>query len=313
MIPPQRFSDRQILELRPPKNAVDESKPYAFLVEQEYSAVGELEDVATLFLSNRECPFRCLMCDLWKNTSDEMVSAGSIPKQIDYALERLPQADSIKLYNSGNFFDAKAISPSDHDAISQRCHGFRTVIVENHPRLTDDRCLQFRDRVESRMEVAMGLETTHPEILPLLNKQMTVDDFSRATEFLTSHDIAVRAFILLRPPHLTEDEGVDWAIKSANSAFDMGVTCCSIIPTRPGNGILDSMLDDGSFQRPTIRSMERVIDELLPCSHGRVFMDLWDVEQFYQCPDCGPQRRDRLQHMNLTQGKTPQVRCKCDP
>ena len=43
-------------------------RPYAFFVEEERSASGEVVPVATVFLTNRECPWRCLMCDLWKNT-----------------------------------------------------------------------------------------------------------------------------------------------------------------------------------------------------------------------------------------------------
>ena len=75
-------------------------------------------DVATLFLTNRECPYRCLMCDLWKNTLTETVPIGAIPAQIDYALGQLPPARQIKLYNSGSFFDPHAIPPQDHPAIA---------------------------------------------------------------------------------------------------------------------------------------------------------------------------------------------------
>ena len=139
------FDDRAILAARPTKQPVDPWRPYAFLTEPEHTAAGRVEDVATLFLTNRECPFRCLMCDLWQHTTDETVSPGAIPAQINYALERLPAARHVKLYNSGNFFDRKAIPPEDHAAIAERVAGFKTVIVENHPKLCSDACLRFRD------------------------------------------------------------------------------------------------------------------------------------------------------------------------
>ena len=75
-------------------------------------AGGAVEDVATL-LSNRECPFRCLMCDLWKNTTTDASPDGAVAAQIEYALARLPPALHVKLYNAGNFFDAQAIPPAD--------------------------------------------------------------------------------------------------------------------------------------------------------------------------------------------------------
>src|SRR5437016_13099926 len=79
--------DRWALDQRGPKNRLDPWRPSAFMVEPERSEAGELVDVATLFLTNRECPYRCLMCDLWKNTLDERVPVGAIPAQIRYALE----------------------------------------------------------------------------------------------------------------------------------------------------------------------------------------------------------------------------------
>ncbi|HUG89440.1 MAG TPA: radical SAM protein [Planctomycetaceae bacterium] len=296
-----RFSGREIVAARPARNRVDSEQPYAFLVEPERSAAGTVVDVATVFLTNRECPFRCLMCDLWKNTTEEPVPPGAIPRQIDYALERLPPAVQIKLYNSGNFFDAKAIPRSDFEAIAGRVRSFENVIVENHPCLCSMECVRFRDRLGTALEIALGLETVHPGVLPALNKQMTLDDFARAVEFLTAHDVAVRAFILLRPPFLSDAEGVEWALRSVEFAFSLGVGCCSIIPARAGNGIMDRLQHEGRFDPPTMDSMERVLEEGLRRGQGRVFMDLWDVERLFRCARCGPVRRERLRRMNLSQ------------
>ncbi len=307
-----RFSDRDITSARGPKNRVDSSRPYAFLVEPECSATGRVEDVATVFLTNRECPFRCLMCDLWRNTTDGRVPPGAIPEQIDHALERLPAARHIKLYNSGNFFDHQAIPPEDYGAIAQRVSGFETVIVENHPRLCGDDVLRFRDLIPGQLEVALGLETAHEEVLAALNKRMTLHDYEQAVRFLCGHGIRVRTFILLRPPFLSEEQGVEWAERSLRFAFDVGVACCAVIPTRAGNGMLDQLATQGLFQSPTMRSMERVLETGLRMGRGRVLMDLWDGERFDPCLACGARRRERLHRMNLTQTLLPPIECRCD-
>ena len=303
------LSTRAILETRPPKNRVDPWRPYAFFVERERAATGEVVDIATLFLTNRECPWRCVMCDLWKNTTDGPVPVGAIPKQIDYALERLGPARQIKLYNSGNFFDAQAIPAQDHPAIAERVGRFERVIVENHPKLCGESCLRFRDQCGTSLEVAMGLETVHPEVLPRLNKGMTLDDFAQAVELLLRHQIAVRTFILLRPPFLSESEGVKWAIKSLDYAQSLGVGCCAIIPTRGGNGILERLAADGEFEPPTIRSLERVLEHGISLRGGRVLADTWDIERFCDCPQCGPLRAARIGAMNLSQQVEPAVPC----
>ena len=348
-------TDADILAARPPNQRLDPWMPYAFLVEPERTASGAVEDVATIFLTNKECPFRCTMCDLWKYTLDERVPVGAIPAQIDHALERLPLAKHVKLYNAGNFFDAQAIPPEDHAAIAARVRHFETVIVENHPRLTDDRCVRFRDllvasfnrvgnapreiviepqsrgalptrlNVEEddteqrlshceqgpRLEVALGLETIHPDILPRLNKRMTVDDFDRAATFLREHNIDVRTFLLLKPPGLNERDGIEWAVKSLAHAFAVGVGCCSVIPTRAGNGFMERLQSSGGFVPPTIRSLEEVLERGIELARGRVFLDLWDAGKFCDCPQCGPVRIERLRRMNLSQQMEPHVECSC--
>ncbi len=47
--------------------------------------------------------------DLWKNTLEQTVPPRAIPAQIEYALGRLPPARDIKLYNSGSFYNPRAI------------------------------------------------------------------------------------------------------------------------------------------------------------------------------------------------------------
>ena len=305
------FSDHDIVAARGSKEEVDPRRPYAFLLEREYIAPGRIEEVATVLLTNRECPFRCLMCDLWKHTTDAPVAVGDIPRQLDFALESLSAAQHVKLYNSGSFFDRKAIPAEDYGAIAERIGHFQTVVVENHPKLCGDNVLKFRDLLHGNLEVALGLETVHPDVLPRLNKQMTLDDFEDAVTFLRKNDINVRAFILLRPPFLDEYEGVKWALRSLKYAFDAGVQCCSVIPTRAGNGIMDHLERSGDFAPPSLRSIESVLEAGIELGRGRVFMDLWDLEKFSDCSACGPLRRTRLRQMNLVQRTLPPAACHC--
>jgi len=314
-------SDAEILAARPPRKKHDPWKPQAFFLEEERSGRGKLESTATLFLTNRECPFRCLMCDLWQYTTEERVPIGAIPAQIEFALSELQSqgganATQIKLYNSGNFFDAQAIPPKDWERIAELVRGFETVIVENHPRMCGEKCVAFRDLLGGELEIALGLETIHPGVLPRLNKGMSVDDFAKAIEFLNGNGIRTRAFILLRPPYLSEEAGREWALKSIEYAFSRGVNCCSVIPTRGGNGIMEQLALDGEFERPRLSSLEWILEQGLRVvaerARGeRVFVDLWDLERFRECPECFEGRRVRLEEMNRTQKMTPGIFCAC--
>jgi radical SAM enzyme (TIGR01210 family) len=299
----QLFGDDWILARRPPRNLVSADRPYAFMVEQEPAAEGGVVDVATLFLTNRECPFRCLMCDLWKNTLEAPVAAGRIPEQIRWALNQLPPARHLKLYNAGNFFDPLAIPPEDYAEIARLATPFERVIIECHPRLVGRRCWEFRRMLAGDLEVAMGLETIHPDVLPRLNKQMTLDDFSHAVNSLHAEGVAVRAFILVRPPFLSDPEGLEWSQRSLDYASSLNVECCSLIPTRAGNGAMEELERLGHFAPPSLESLEQALEYGLSQHAGRVMLDLWDIDRVSPAAPARAERIARLGRLNLTQGR----------
>lgn len=301
--------DRWIIERRPPRNSLDPLRPYLFFAEEECSRDGEVVAVNTLFLTNRECPWRCLMCDLWKNTLTDTVPPGAIPAQMDYALARLPAARHIKLYNSGSFFDPRAIPPEEFPAIAARVAGFERVIVESHPALAGTSCLRFRDMLTGRLEVAMGLETVHTEVLARLNKRMALDQFARAAEFLTSHGVDLRAFILVNPPYLRGPEALEWTRRSLDFAFECGASAASLIPTRAGNGALEILAQRGEFEPASIANLEAAMEYGLGLRRGRVFADVWDLRQFSTCQICYEARTTRLQRMNLEQRIAVPIEC----
>lgn len=305
------INDRWIVAHRGPKNPVDPQIPYAWLVEKERTASGNIEDTGIIFLTNRECPYHCLMCDLWKNTTDEPVPAGAIPSQIARALEQMPPARHLKLYNSGSFFDGKAIPEEDYTEIAALINGFDTVIVESHPRLINNKCLQFRGMLKPDLHIALGLETVHPGVIRRLNKRMTLEDFENSVHFLSRHQMMSRAFILVRPPFLSETEGIYWAERSIDFAFHAGVECCTLIPVRAGNGAMDLLGNMGYFTPPDIGSLEKVLEYGIGLGKGRVFADTWDIGLFSTCDKCIVERTKRLTEMNLSQQIISPVVCSC--
>jgi archaeosine synthase beta-subunit len=301
--------DAWIVSRRPERNFVDPLRPYAFLVEDECAASGEVVPVATILLTNRECPWRCLMCDLWRNTLTQSVPAGAIPTQIEYALQRLGVARQIKLYNSGSFFDPKAIPSEDYAAIAERVASFERVIVECHPALVGEICISFNNRIAGNLEVAMGLETAHPEILERLNKRMSLEEFKNAAQILQNNGIGLRVFILVKPPFMEEKEALEWAARSLDFAFDCGATAATLIPTRGGNGAMEELAGAGLFSPPKLATLEAAMACGIAMRRGRVFADLWDVRRTTSCECCIELRIARLNAMNLQQCVLPPVQC----
>jgi radical SAM enzyme (TIGR01210 family) len=300
---PERASerDRWIVAQRPPRATLDPRRPYAFLAEHERASSGEVVPVSTVFLTNRECPWHCVMCDLWKNTLTGTVPLGAIPEQIKFALRQLPPARHIKLYNSGSFFDVQAIPPEDYLGIAALLKPFERVIVESHPALIGDRCVDFRDLLSAQLEVAMGLETVHPVALERLNKRVTLEQFAAAAERLRDQAIDLRVFLLVQPPFVPIDEALQWAQRSLDFAFDCNATAVTLIPTRGGNGAMEMLQETGAFSPPDLLTVEKAVEYGVVLGRGRVFADLWEIERIATCVHCRAARIARLEHINLTQ------------
>jgi radical SAM enzyme (TIGR01210 family) len=315
---PARGRTEWIVAQRPPRPAApDPNAPHGVFLERERLASGDIVDSGVVLLTNRECPWRCVMCDLWKNTTRESVPVGAIARQVELAVRqwsvagRLPA--QVKLYNSGSFFDPAAIPSADYAPVARHISFARHVVVESHPLLVGNRALTLRDLLSSSLEVAMGLETAHPEVLEKLNKKFDLTRFARTAEFLAKERIALRVFILVNPPFLAVSEGIAWAVKSAEFVFGCGASAVTLIPTRGGNGAMERLRESGEFNPPTLAALEAAQDAALALGRGRVFADVWNLEPFSICPHCFSARRARMEMANLTQLAAPPVHCEfCD-
>jgi radical SAM enzyme (TIGR01210 family) len=324
--PDARARDLFVLDRRPARDAHDPLVPQSVLVEPERTAQGVVAQVATVFLTGRECPWHCVMCDLWRHTIETDTPPGAIPAQIAGARERIRlshgDVDRMKLYNSGSFFDPRAVPERDYDSIAIAVSGLVHLVVESHPALVGLRTERLLEALRrhagpASLEVAMGLETAHRAALDQINKRMTVESFARAAAHLERLGVALRVFLLVSPPFVPEDEQDEWLLRSVDVAIETGASVVSLIPTRTGNGAINALAANGSFRSPRLADLERSLALSLDrvptrydgATRTRVFADLWDLDRFADCPICLDARRARLHTMNLDQRVLPPVVC----
>ncbi len=315
--------DRFVRDRRGQRTRHDAWRHQGVLVEDERTAGGSIASVATVFLTGRECPWRCVMCDLWQYTIAADTPRGAIPAQIAAARDELRGRSTavthIKLYNASSFFDPRAVPEEDYDGVAAQLAGLAHVVVESHPALVGSRVDRFLDALDRhrtgtaalQLEVAMGLETVHPEALERLNKRMTVDAYAVAAERLRARGVSLRAFLLISPPFVPPAEQNDWLFRSIDVAFSCGASVVSLIPTRAGNGALDTLASARAFRAPRLEDIERSIESALDVrpDRGRILVDLWDLQRFSGCGRCFEVRRARLHAINLEQRLSPRRSC----
>src|SRR5262249_11675298 len=141
--------DRFVLERRAPRPKHNPWRYQNLIIEDERTADGEVARIATVFLTGRECPWRCVMCDLWRSTTVTDTPAGAIPAQLAAARRQVARKKDpvyrFKLYNAGSFFDLRAVPATDYLDIAVELSGVTHVIVESHPALVGPRVDTFLD------------------------------------------------------------------------------------------------------------------------------------------------------------------------
>ena len=304
-------ADARIRRLRPPKPRVDPYTAHGALVEEERRPDGTRERALTVFLAGAECPFTCSFCDLWRYTIDGPTPPGALATQVEKILNAAatPLPHRIKLYNASNFFDRRAVPLADRDRLAALTEPFGGVTVESHVNTIGRETLAFARQLRGRLEVAVGLETIHPEAARRLNKRLDLPRFDAAARLLADNGIDLRVFVLVGAPHVPPAESVHWTIRTVEYAVAQGASVVAIIPVRGGNGELERLQSLGAFTPPSLSQLEDALDGCLQFTNSVVTADTWDVEMFAACGACRVARGDRLRRINLT--GQPEARVDC--
>lgn len=298
------IDSRMVLAARGLKNPVVPQPTPLVITESEPDADWQLRSATTVFLLGKECPFRCLMCDLWRHTTDQRTEPGSLVRQLAAVLPSITHRDTIKLYNASNFFDPPAVPTTDLAALADLVRDFKCVVVENHPKLIGPSVQAFADQINGQLQVAMGLETSDPQRLRWLNKQMTVADYDRACETLRGWGLSIRTFLLLPAPGVPPAEMVDHTLASVRHALVMGSEVTSLIPLRGGNGILDQLIAAGKVVLADGAQLLQTFEQAIALprgKHQRVLLDLWDAAIHFQAMADVDIVIKRLEQWNLNQ------------
>lgn len=233
--------------------AAQRKRPVAVWREKE-RLDGEVVDCLTVILRTTGCYWAkkegCRMCGYIQDT-DPGVTQQDLLEQFHSALAR-KMPGVVKIFTSGSFFDSREVSKDTREKISQKLEdmGVKKLIVESRPEfVTEDVLDEFEGR-GFQLEVGIGLESASDFVREvLINKGFTFQEFENAARLLKRRGFRVKAYLLLKPPFLSESEAIADVVHSASKIKKL-VDVVSINPTNVQRGTLVERLWERWLYRP---------------------------------------------------------------
>jgi radical SAM enzyme (TIGR01210 family) len=204
------------------------------------------------------------MCPLPNEAIDpkkRAVLAKDYVEQVRSALLTYPGCEMVCLYNDGSFFADRELQIEARGAIYHLlvAYGCRVLMVESLPAfITEGRLREARRALKKiQVIVGIGLQSASAEVRELcINSPVCEDDFIKAIELLASYGFGTKAYVMLKPPFLTEDEAIKDATSTMAWLRTHNVQDITLCPTRVARGtVVSDLFERGWYSPPMLTSI----------------------------------------------------------
>ncbi|HEV2165649.1 MAG TPA: archaeosine biosynthesis radical SAM protein RaSEA [Thermoplasmata archaeon] len=165
----------------------------------------------------------CSMCGYSRDTLGRAATSDELASQISEARSAYRGEPYVKVYTSGSFLDDREVDPASRLAlVSAFRDGARRFLFETLPEFATPEALSpLSEAFPGQLEVAMGLESADPEVLRrFVNKGSPPQEYLEAADRVRALGIPTKAYLLLKPPYLSEREAVEDVVRSVEVARD---------------------------------------------------------------------------------------------
>jgi archaeosine synthase beta-subunit len=233
----------------------------------EAEAIGEERLRAfVLILRTRGCYWAdlkgCSMCGYAKDTLGRSATPEELAQQLDAALRVYRNEPYVKIYTSGSFLDDREVDAGSRQRLAAAFSGrARRLLFETLPEFVTNESLDpLKSSFSGELEVALGLESTQPEILlRYVNKNSPPEAYLEAADRIRALGLRAKGYLLLKPPYLTERESIEDVVASirvASPHFD----ALSVNPVHIQNGtVVEWLYRRGRYRPPWLWSLREVM------------------------------------------------------
>ncbi|MCD1295625.1 TIGR01210 family radical SAM protein [Methanocella sp. CWC-04] len=208
----------------------------------------------------------CTMCGYIYDSASIPPSTEDLIAQFDSVADRIGEG-VVKIFTSGSFFDVREIPESVREHILTRLNEITDkVIIETRPEFVTDKTMVSSKALVDNMEVAIGLETSNDDIrINSINKNFLFKDFVRASETAKAHGVTTKAYLMMKPPFISEKDALDDMVKSVMDAAPYAPTISINLCNVQRGTLVDELFYRKAYRPPWLWSIVEVIKRV----HGK--------------------------------------------
>jgi radical SAM enzyme (TIGR01210 family) len=306
----------------------DPREPTRVWLDEDNTPTG-VYDSLTIILNTGGCRWAraggCTMCGyVAESVEGGSVSHEALLEQIEVCLDHEREhaderAGQIKIYTSGSFLDEREIPAKTRRAIAEEFADRERLVVESLPDFVDsEKLAEFTDR-GLETDVAIGLETATDRVrADCVNKYFAFEEFEAAAEAARDAGAGVKAYLLLKPPFLSEGEAIEDMTRSVRRCLAVeGVHTVSMNPTNvQRHTMVETLYHEGGYRPPWLWSVVEVLRETAdtdgivvsdPVGHG-------SERGPHNCGECDDRVQRAIKDFDLRQEPDvfEQVSCDCE-
>lgn len=189
-------------------------------------------------------------------------TADDLMVQFNAAMKKLSDEDRVvKIYTSGSFLDPLEMPEEARAKILEdlQSRGIEKLVIESRPEyITAVRVEECLSMIAT--EFAIGLETASDLIRQkIIRKGFAFQDFVDAAKTVHAQGGEVKAYLLLKPPFLSEGQSIGDAISSARAAGQhadiLSLNLCNI----QRGTIVERLWERGEYRPPWLWSAVEVL------------------------------------------------------
>jgi hypothetical protein len=209
----------------------------------------------------------CTMCGYVSESENaEGVSHEALVSQIEGAIEyEAEHADSpaemVKLYSSGSILDDREVGQETRADIAERFADRERIVIESLPDFVTEPRLEPFLEAGLATDVAIGVETATDRVRrDAVNKYFDFEAVAAAAETAHAAGAGVKAYLLLKPPFLTESEAIADAVDSIERLAPLAHTISLNPTTVMADTLVEELYYDGGYRPPWLWSVADVLE-----------------------------------------------------